>query len=199
MFFKPILAGMLISFGCCIYATVGGALGAFMFSFGLLAILLYELPLYTGRIGNVHTLAKLAETSFTLACNLGGVFFAFYLFSQLKCVSELKTIGEMKSQLSYLQCLTNGAVCGMLMEVAVGVWRTDKHQVVKAMVTMLAVAIFILTGGEHCIADAYYLLHASITEPDLPDIVSKFSLIVLANGLGAKIVNFYAEFEDDCY
>ena len=51
IFKSSILAGMFISLGCIVNLTVGGYLGAILFSFGLLSVVHYKLKLYTGTIG----------------------------------------------------------------------------------------------------------------------------------------------------
>ena len=47
IFKSSILAGMFISLGCIVNLTVGGYLGAILFSFGLLSVVHYKLKLYT--------------------------------------------------------------------------------------------------------------------------------------------------------
>ena len=48
---KSIMAGFMITLAAAIYLTVGGALGAFMFSIGLLTILFFQFNLFTGKAG----------------------------------------------------------------------------------------------------------------------------------------------------
>lgn len=80
--YSSILAGILIAMGCIAYLTVGGILGAFMFSFGLLVILRLRLDLYTGKVGllviNEINLRKLASI---YAGNLLGTGFIACLFA----------------------------------------------------------------------------------------------------------------------
>jgi formate/nitrite transporter FocA (FNT family) len=50
-----ILAGMLIAMSGIAYLTVGGPIGASLFSLGLLAILHFKLELFTGKAGLLAT------------------------------------------------------------------------------------------------------------------------------------------------
>ena len=51
-----VLAGVSIALGAFVYLKVGGVVGATMFSIGLLAVITFRFPLYTGRIkiGRAH-------------------------------------------------------------------------------------------------------------------------------------------------
>ena len=46
-----ILAGMVIALGCILYLNIGGTLGAFCFSVGLMSVVLYKFKLFTGKAG----------------------------------------------------------------------------------------------------------------------------------------------------
>ena len=48
---KSILAGFMIALSAAIYLSVGGVIGAFMFSIGLLSILYFQYSLFTGKAG----------------------------------------------------------------------------------------------------------------------------------------------------
>lgn len=50
-----ILAGVMIALGCVLYLKMGGVLGAFLFSIGLLSVIKYEFKLFTGRAGLLAT------------------------------------------------------------------------------------------------------------------------------------------------
>ena len=50
-FLSAILAGIFISVGCIVNLNVGGIAGAVLFAFGLLAVVHYQLKLYTGTAG----------------------------------------------------------------------------------------------------------------------------------------------------
>ena len=52
---KAILAGFMIAMGAGLYLTVGGPVGAFLFSVGLLTILKFGFYLFTGKAGLLAT------------------------------------------------------------------------------------------------------------------------------------------------
>lgn len=47
-FKRSVLSGVCIGLGGAIFVKLGGIFGAIMFAFGLLTVLQYKLPLYTG-------------------------------------------------------------------------------------------------------------------------------------------------------
>ena len=48
VFIRSILAGICIGLGGAIFIKLGGVIGACMFAFGLLTIVHFKLPIYTG-------------------------------------------------------------------------------------------------------------------------------------------------------
>ena len=51
IFIRSILAGICIGLGGAIFIKLGGVIGACMFAFGLLTVVHFKLPLYTGTAG----------------------------------------------------------------------------------------------------------------------------------------------------
>ena len=51
IFIRSILAGIYIGLGGAIFIKLGGVIGACMFAFGLLTVVHFKLPLYTGTAG----------------------------------------------------------------------------------------------------------------------------------------------------
>ena len=54
VFIRSILAGICIGLGGAIFVKLGGFIGAFMFAFGLLSVVHFKLPLYTGTAGFIE-------------------------------------------------------------------------------------------------------------------------------------------------
>lgn len=52
-YYSAILAGIFISLGCIIYTTIDSPLGAFLFAFGLTAVITFKTSLYTGMVGYI--------------------------------------------------------------------------------------------------------------------------------------------------
>lgn len=156
--YSSILAGILIAMGCITYLTIGGVLGAFMFSFGLLAILRLGLDLYTGKAGLLATneidLRKLVSI---YAGNLLGTGF-------IACLLSITEKGQILSEQAYqivqarlsaspIDNLIYAILCGMLMSLAVTIFKRASR---NPIYTMFAVAIFIVNGFAHSIADSFY-------------------------------------------
>ena len=78
MFFEAVLAGFLIAIGAAAYLSVGGPLGALIFSVGLVCIISMKFKLFTGQCGDVllgrpdHSQAKLLDLIVIWCGNLIG-------------------------------------------------------------------------------------------------------------------------------
>lgn len=215
---KAVLAGGCISIGCIAFASVGGqALGAFLFSLGLLCVCLYGLPLYTGKVGLLAAYNKEHYTSicrvswnfpFRLGWQLGTRMFVFialiYMFllnavgctamalvtnmANVSCIPELCRIANAKMLLSLDEVFWRAILCGMLMELGVASWRAEVANIsAQAVITVLCVVIFILAGAEHSVADAFYLQFA---DKALSLSTAAFiGMAVLGNAIGAVLVH----------
>ena len=53
--YKSMMAGFLIALGGYVNLKVGGVLGAFLFSLGLLSVIAFKTPLYTGMVSNLES------------------------------------------------------------------------------------------------------------------------------------------------
>ena len=168
-------AGMLIGFGVIINATIENpVVAALFFGFGLLAIIALSIPLYTGRIGFYQDRTLVG----VLIGNLMGVAVTIFLYL---CANPdfhytLLKIAEAKFEKTYLQMFCAALLCGMLIHFAVKIKQT--------VVTVLAIAIFILIGAEHCIADFPFLL----AELNLENFI-KWCLVILGNSWGAMYID----------
>ena len=159
---KSFLAGILVSVGCIVYLMCENkVIGSFLFSFGLFAILNLKLNLYTGKIGYLVTNlnGKYAlELLITLAGNFLGTLFVSFLisFTRLKIMYQVAAVTAVKLGDSYISMFILAIFCGMLMYLAVELFRSIESYVGKVLAVIFAVMIFILSGFEHCIADMFY-------------------------------------------
>jgi formate/nitrite transporter FocA (FNT family) len=154
-----ILAGMMIAIGGTIFLTVGGLEGALLFSMGLLTILCLKLDLFTGKAGLLATReikpSKLLEI--WIGNFLGSWIIAFLLTSTPKGVllaEEASKIVAIRLANGFFINLIYGILCGLLMFMAVKTWQLTNGSPLYAM---MPVAIFIMCGFNHCIADMFYL------------------------------------------
>lgn len=188
------VAGFLISIGAGVYLTLGrGLAGSLMFSVGLLSIILFRLPLFTGAIG-FATPSKLPELfAICLPCNILGAGFGGALLSQATpLVSDhAAVLIAHKLTLTPWDGFCRGIVCGALMLVAVLPWPRNASEysvrrsdtATKSALTIMAVATFLLLSGEHCIAFAAFWSMSGC--PDFWTALPWFLSAVAGNAVGA--------------
>lgn len=165
---RAVLAGMMISIGCVIYSMCNNKIaGAILFSFGLFTICSYGLNLYTGKIGYLahdHSKAYILELFITLIGNLIGAFAVAELLWQGRTAYQLydciSVIAHIKNTDSFGSLFVLSFFCGILMFLAVDIFKNSPNPVSKVLAVVFAVTIFILSGFEHCVADMFYLLFA---------------------------------------
>lgn len=173
-FNRSIIAGILIGFGVIINTiTTPAILGAALFSFGLLAVIQLQVPLYTGRIG--FAINHDVQPYFLIFLgNCLGILLviACYSLANKDFINLIEQVALLKFSKSYFAMILYGCLCGFLIHIAV------KCKV--PIITIGAIIIFILIGSEHCIADVPYMLINYSWESFL-----KWLLVVLGNSLGA--------------
>lgn len=173
-FKQSIIAGALIGFGVIInLLTNPPALGAALFSFGLLAIIQLQIPLYTGRIGFIINSERQPYWLYLLG-NVLGIMLAVSMYALTNPNFEplIREAAINKFSKTYFAIFLCGCLCGFLIHIAV------KCKV--PIITVGAIMIFILIGSEHCIADVPYLyIYCNWTT------ILKWLLVVLGNSVGA--------------
>lgn len=177
---KSILAGFLIAIAGVFYSqvTTSTFMGSFLFSLGLIAVIVLEANLYTGKIGYV-TKQTIGPVSLMLVINLvtaGLVGFVYRL-----CVST-NTIMYYKLAKTIPQVLFDAFVCGVCIFLAVELYKRTKNIVT----VILPVMAFILSGAEHCIADMFYYCAGSLSWKGLLFLF----LVIIGNSVGSLCVRF---------
>lgn len=171
---QSVLSGVLIGIGDIIYASVDNKyIGTLLFSFALLTIIHNGLPLYTGRIGFFRKY-KATTLLQILAFNLIGVMIpvGLILYSKKEIQEVMQGIAIKKTSNGFLELFLLGALCGILMLIAV-------HSK-KEIITVFCIMIFMLSGFEHCIAAfPYFMLDFSGIN------CLKFLCIVAGNSVGS--------------
>lgn len=183
IFLRSILAGICIGLGGAIFVKLGGIIGAIMFAFGLLTVVHFKLPLYTGTAGFIE-LNKWEEYKKMFIILLGNILGCF-LLAQLFDPSQYNgnTIIQSRINAGYGQCLLNGIGCGLIMTLIVQGGR-DKN----LLLILFGIPLFILLGFYHSIADAFY---ASISNIELvKQYFLYYIIIVLGNFIGCNIPRF---------
>ena len=183
-----IAAGIVISIGCAVYlACENKYVGAVMFSVALLTICLRGYSLYTGKIGFIPEAHGKEEFSVLLLGLLGntigvsaGGFALSFAIPKLKEAAITLCQTKLDTQ-TFPQTLIRGLFCGILMYIAVSVYRSNKNIVG----ILFAIPVFILSGFEHSIADIGYFACANITS------LKAFGFIwtvILGNSIGSMLL-----------
>jgi len=191
-FSMSIFAGIMIAFGAIIYLRCpNNIVGSFMFSIGLLTIILFQGNLFTGKIGN----ARYTDVGYMIICLIGNYIGTWIISTIMKDTSiyqtfflNVGTIVSNKLSSGYTSLFLLALMCGILMHIAVTSYK-KRPDIVGVIMIFLCVSTFILCGFEHCIADMVYINLAST--PLSINVITKLFIIILGNTLGAKIINLY--------
>lgn len=196
---SSLTAGIMISIGGLVFlsakesSTIGASL---LFAFGLFVVVFFKLYLYTGKIGYVFE-NKPSFLADLLTCLIGnaigsiGTGYLFYLGHS--CDERLTvvyqnalSVSQTKLSTSPINLLILSFFCGILIFLAVEIARRDFHPLIKTIGIFIPVAIFILCGFEHCVADMFYFSASGIWNGKA---VGSIFLIILGNSVGS--IAFY--------
>ena len=155
---KSVLAGMLIALCGLMNIIIDNKyVAAFLFSFGLLTILIRQYNLYTGK---VHLLLNKEIHFIEILMVLLGNFIGCLIIGILVrfCTNiNSDLIWANKLNHSYVEIIFFSILCGILMYLAVSGWKNNK----EALLVVMPIMIFILTGADHSIANIFYMSVAS--------------------------------------
>lgn len=166
-FVSALLAGFAIGIGGSVYLPLMGEhriAGALLFSVGLFTVILFRLHLYTGKICYVlqtggKPLSRIGNMSLILLGNaVGAAACGLLLSGKLSGVAAPLVAAKLEVPLLRVFCLA--AFCGVLIYIAVEGYRRAPAGGVQAVIVLLGVAVFILAGFEHSVADIFYVAAA---------------------------------------
>ena len=182
-----ILAGLMIAMGGSVYmACENKIFGAILFTVALLSICLFGFSLYTGKIGFLvkdHSKQAVGGTFLGLLGNLiGTILLGLLVAAALPNLRQAAiTACETKLTQTAIQTLLRGVLCGVLMYVAVWVYREKKT--IAGIV--FCIPVFILSGFEHSIADMFYFALAGFFRADAALFLL---LVVVGNSIGGMLI-----------
>lgn len=193
--FSAVLAGIMISFGGAVYlacvAIEKAPLGAIMFSLGLSVILIMGFLLFTGKtaylLDNKPSYIPYLCTIWLgniLGCMLMGT---LVMIAKPNLAETAKTICEAKLTQSWWQTVILGALCGILVYIAVDYFRSDKDKkaLPKYILVFTCVPAFIICGFEHSVADMFYFAASSAYSLYSVKGIVYILLVSLGNLIGA--------------
>lgn len=202
--FKGILGGIAIGLGCIGYVGCDNRVaGAFIFSLGLLVILTFNWKLFTGsickRIIWTYKGKSIAKPiCVTLLCTYISNFVGILMMALLYAVKSwgnlegVRTIAAKKLAAGHFSRIFSGVLCEVCIFIAVYAFKELKSELRKSLIVVMSVMAFILSGGEHCIADMFFMIFSGSFFGSLLFIIE----VTLGNVLGAFVIK---RFNEKCY
>ncbi len=191
-----VLAGIAIAIGGTVYLSCDNKyVGTFLFGFGLFTIVTFRLALYTGKVGYIPEKDRRysAEVIVTLVGNLIGTFISAYILRLTKIYGAISEkagkIVTAKLEGTLVGCFILAVFCGMLMYIAVESNRISKQNndnVSAVLGIFLPVAVFILAGFNHSIADMFYISLGKITADKCVYLIT----VIVGNACGGMFIPF---------
>ena len=184
-----ILAGVLVSIGGAVFlACENKVVGAVLFCVALLSICYMGYSLYTGKIGFMtekHGKEEWQVLLFGLLGNLIGTLICGFLlkFTIPSMRETANTICSAKLLQPWYGTLVRGTFCGILMYLAVSIYRNHK----SPLGILFCIPVFILSGFEHSIADMFYF--ACSDQYSFYTVVF-ICLVVIGNSIGALLISW---------
>ena len=177
-----LLSGILIGLGSAGYLAMGGIPGAVIFAFGLIGVVIFEVPLYTGKAGVLKV-----DESWTLigiwfwnviGCILIGLLVK-YTGSDTS-ITNAMTIVDGRFEAGWVKSLLRSIGCGMIIDMSVYQFRKSG----SLIPILFGVPLFILCGFYHSIADVVYL---TVSWRWSPEIYWYYPVIVIGNYIGCNV------------
>ena len=152
-FSGAILAGIYISIAGAVYLRVGGVAGACLFAFGLISVVHYQWPLYTGRSGVVTSWVDMGWLMVTLLGNIIGCAATACAVKTAypQMMETARAVMDVRLGLEPWSVFWMAVGCGTIMTTAVIFAKSGKY-----LPLIFGVPVFILCGFIHSIADAFY-------------------------------------------
>lgn len=187
LFLKSIAAGGMIAIGSAIYLKSNDkTIGAFMFSIGLISIIILGYKLFTGMVGYAKTFADWISIPIVIIGNFIG---SALCIPFGRCDAAI-ALWERKLDKPLWEVLWQSILCGMLVYVAVESYKqlSKSHNGGGVIVVVLAVSGFIVAGGEHSIADMCYMFAANGLFTETLKSIAFLATVIIGNMIGARVM-----------
>ena len=203
-FLFGILAGLAIGVGGFLNLLLLSQglryLGGICFSVGLFSVCFFSLHLFTGKVGYVLENKKSYYLSLLLMYIgniIGAVGFGYLMYLTGISTSEILkdtainvannkifAFGENWYQ-SLLKIAIYSFFCGIMVFLAVDVFKKAKSFIVKLFNLIVCVALFVITGMEHCIANMFYFAISNIYASEIGAALLAIAIATIGNSVGA--------------
>lgn len=168
IFVSAILAGCAIGFGGVVNLMLGGIAGAMFFTVGLFVVCTMGLHLYTGKVCYVFQNDKAYALSIPVIWlgNLVGTVTVGSLIRLTRIgeaqIAAAQKLCEAKLTDDLVSIFILSALCNIFIYIGVEGFKNIPHEVGKYVALFLGVAVFILCGYEHCVANMFYFTAAGV-------------------------------------
>ena len=179
---ESLLSGILIGLGSAGYLALGGILGSVIFAFGLIGVVIFGIPLYTGKAGVLKideswTLVRIWFWN-VIGCILVGLLIN-YAGSDTSITNAI-TIVDGRFEAGWLKAMLRSIGCGLIIDLSVYQFRKSG----SLIPILFGVPLFILCGFYHSIADVVYL---TVSWRWSPEIYWYYPTIFLGNYVGCNV------------
>ena len=195
-----ILSGIAVGIAGWGYLACTNIIGAVLFSFGLLTVVGYKLPLYTGTAGFIPLrdeqgrncwMSAIGKLLFILLGNITGCLLVslFARLSPIDLGAAAQKILEGRLAIGPLRAGLLAVGCGFIMTTVVTFAREN-----NPLPLLFGVPLFINCGFPHCLADAFYYLTVPVayTGQHLLEVVTLYPCLVIGNFIGCNLYRFIA-------
>jgi formate/nitrite transporter FocA (FNT family) len=191
IFVSSILAGLSIVIGATAFLLLRESnflAGALIFGLGLFSIMHCRLYLYTGKVGAVLN-NKPKYFLDLLICIIGNFIGVIAFASLLKLTrisgaleAQALELVNMKQNDSWYSIFVLSIMCGIMIYIAVLGHEKSQYTLGRVIFCFLAVSAFIISGHEHCIANAAYYTFAGVFNLKA---FLYFLLMIVGNAIGS--------------
>lgn len=209
---QGLLAGMYISLGAIAYLKVaastvdpglGSFLGAMVFPFGIIAVLVMQAELFTSdcmvmtavyagrtKIRKIFRILAFILTTNIIACgifayitNVSGIF-------NSDTMELVTSLAMKKAHMPFDRLLISAILCNIIVCTGMCLSYSCKSEMSKIAVLWLSIAVFTISGTEHVVANAYYMFTAYFAGANISLIDIAYNLLVSAIGnfIGGGII-----------
>ena len=195
VFLKAILAGFCIGLGGVVFLGLmptNKPLGAFLFAIGLFTICTHGFNLFTGKACYILD-NKPAYLGTLVVIWVGNLIGAFCMAALMHCTrvsgaytEAAQTLVAAKNGDSLGSLFVLGMLCNVLIYIAVDGYKSNPHEIGKYIALIFGVAVFILAGTEHSVADMFY--YAAAGELFTGEGILRLVIISLGNVVGGLIL-----------
>ena len=169
IFIGGVLAGISIAIGGTVFLSLDNkVLGALFFTVGLFAVCTFGFNLYTGKVCYIFDQDRHYALGLPLIWlgNLAGAFLTAAAERATRIgpalTEKAQALCTVKLNDSLVSIFLLSVFCNMLIWLAVEGYKNNPHPAGKYLSLFFGVAVFILCGFEHCVANMYYFSAAGM-------------------------------------